>query len=308
MKNRRTKISQPRETPKARYFREKAESEKRTKEKKEKEKIEREERIFRRRRLKAIADMLQEAERYLEIERDDLVDMRFLTKNDIKTLRWAQDVRNEDKYVNERVINFYMLMLQRRSVTRADLPNVYAVDVDFSYRIPRNMSRHNLLTIGTQYQVRDDLDLLATQILSEINNRKSEIVALNNIILVPVLNNRHWTLCIVRVTDRIINYYDSMRMTRHTREWAIGLMGQIRTNLFSNRIDAWIFEIISDGPRQTSKFDCGIFVMNTAYLICSDLGLEYSQADSTYIRKRIVWEICKNKFFGDHLEGLQPAV
>lgn len=198
-------------------------------------------------------------------------------------------------------------MLQRRSETRADLPNVYAMDVDFSYRTDKK-SRHNLFNKNQQYHVRDDLDLLASAMVDEIRISKSNIIASYDIILAPIHRNIHWTLCVVRINEKVIKFYDSMPMKRSEKMWANALLNKNHKELFSHEMDGWILEIEINGSQQISEFDCGIFVMNTAYLISSDLRLEYTQADSVYLRRRILWEVCKQNFFGDHIAQFQPVV
>lgn len=111
-------------------------------------------------------------------------DGRRISQADIETLAWESKLSAIKKWVDERVISYYMLMLQRRS-ERNDLPSVYATDVEFVERICRKPTetakpRHNI-------NDPDDSYMLSIRMRKEIFKKNiREIASKHDVILMPV--------------------------------------------------------------------------------------------------------------------------
>jgi len=114
-----------------------------------------------------------------------------------------------------------------------------------------------------------------------------------NFILVPIhINENHWTLAIINVTTKKIEYYDSngdtnVKCMEHLlnyirAEWYERTSSDFDTN-------AWICETVANVPQQTNDDDCGVFLCQFAKMIVSGGDVnQVNQKDINYYRNEII--------------------
>lgn len=123
-------------------------------------------------------------------------------------------------------------------------------------------------------------------------------------ILLPICENSHWTLVVIRPTKRTIAYMDSMRPDRPVTDF----------KRFTNLALNWLRDVLGpkfeedrwkvvrhDAPRQSNGWDCGVFTITNA--MCIALGLNpidsYQEDDMPAQRIRIACMLLNNGFSGD---------
>ncbi|KAF3482185.1 uncharacterized protein GIQ15_04944 [Arthroderma uncinatum] len=116
-------------------------------------------------------------------------------------------------------------------------------------------------------------------------------------VLIPIHNQAHWTLMVVKPKARTIEYFDSLggasrAHVSRVKEW---LQGELR-DLFKE--EEWRV-LRTDSPQQDNGSDCGVFLLTTAKMAVLGLPLSYGARDIPTIRKRIVAEILNGGFEGD---------
>ncbi|KAK2763301.1 hypothetical protein FQN54_009937 [Arachnomyces sp. PD_36] len=117
-------------------------------------------------------------------------------------------------------------------------------------------------------------------------------------VLVPVHNQAHWTLLVVRPAARTIEYFDSLggmsgRFVSLIKDW-------LRMELGDRYVDEEWTVLPSRSAQQNNGSDCGVFLLTTAKLRALNLDpLSYGAKDIPLIRKRIVGELMNGGFGGD---------
>jgi Ulp1 protease family, C-terminal catalytic domain len=117
-------------------------------------------------------------------------------------------------------------------------------------------------------------------------------------VFIPICENFHWTLLVVRPKTRTIEYFDSLYSNRgpyidNAKEYLKGELGELYNE------DEW-FVLNSASPRQNNGSDCGVFLLTTAKAIA--LGLEptvYGPPDIELLRLKIVAELLNRGLEGD---------
>ena len=117
-----------------------------------------------------------------------------------------------------------------------------------------------------------------------------------DLLIVPIhVHGNHWTLAVINIQRKRLEYYDSMR----------GGEGQVLVNLRRWLEDehqekkkapfdtagwpdiAWK----RDTPEQHNGSDCGVFMTRTADYLSRDGVLDFTQDHMRYFRRRMVYEI-----------------
>lgn len=249
---------------------------------------------LRKKRRKKVNEMKKEAELILNKEFKHKDEKRILTNEDTERLTWKDDVPS--KRLKERVMNWYFGMLQKRSMERHDLPNVFAMDVNYYQRLI-DPERPN----GPW----DDIDDLATEMTEKIDVLKSEIRSHRSekfkydIILVPIAKDGHMSLCVLYPNKQLMELYDSQITPEQRKGNDTSVFNKIAYDLvgMSARRKGWETIFKTDCPQQTNTHDCNVFAMNIAYLICTKLPVRFTQANAKHLRQRILWEVYNNKIF-----------
>ncbi|KAL2835914.1 hypothetical protein BJX68DRAFT_251220 [Aspergillus pseudodeflectus] len=117
-------------------------------------------------------------------------------------------------------------------------------------------------------------------------------------VFVPVHNNSHWTLIVVKPADRTLENFDSLGSLsrRHIaiiKTWLRGELGE----KFDE--DEWTV-LPSVSPQQDNGSDCGVFLLSTAKAVALDIEpMAYGANNTTLLRKKIVAELMNGGFEGD---------
>jgi Ulp1 family protease len=117
-------------------------------------------------------------------------------------------------------------------------------------------------------------------------------------VFIPVHQNAHWTLLVVRPASRTIEYFDSLgsrsqAFATNVKRW---LRGELR-DLYKD--EEWSV-LPTASSQQDNGSDCGVFLLTTAKAVA--VGLEpsvYGPSDITTLRKKIVAELMNGGLEGD---------
>ncbi|KAI0483979.1 hypothetical protein GGR56DRAFT_668584 [Xylariaceae sp. FL0804] len=119
-------------------------------------------------------------------------------------------------------------------------------------------------------------------------------------VLIPVNHGAHWTLLVIRPSQRTIAYCDSFGSAgashvAHAREWLSRFLG----GTSAARADEW--DVVKyNVPGQTNMYDCGVFVITNAMFVA--LGLDpaqYEAVDMPLQRRRLAAVLLNGGFHGD---------
>lgn len=175
------------------------------------------------------------------------------------------------EWLNDEVINFYMNLLVERSEQNPHLPKLYCMNTFF---IPTLMSRGH---IGVRRWT-----------------RKVDIFSFD-IIPIPVhVGGIHWCMAIIRMSDKIIRYYDSMGNPNQP------VLDALEKYLIEEAMDKkkmaldttdWVKQSVTDCPRQMNGSDCGVFSCMFAEHLSRNAPITFSQSDMPYFREKMVFEI-----------------
>uniref|UniRef100_A0AC35FJE6 Ubiquitin-like protease family profile domain-containing protein n=1 Tax=Panagrolaimus sp. PS1159 TaxID=55785 RepID=A0AC35FJE6_9BILA len=177
------------------------------------------------------------------------------------------------KYLNDIIINYYLELIVNRAKKDRLLPKVYTFNSFFfnKYR-------------------KDKYD----GIKSWINDAIFEY----DYILIPIHHSVHWFIIIVDVKAKIIGSFDSLGRENlyhleNVRKILITHAEAIDD--ICNKDADW--DIFSDksAPRQKNGFDCGVFACQYAQYITNQRLLDFQQSQMNYFRKRMQYELIKNK-------------
>lgn len=123
-------------------------------------------------------------------------------------------------------------------------------------------------------------------------------------VFVPVHNRAHWTLIVVKPTERTIENFDSL-----------GSLSQVHVNLIKgwlagelgNEFVAEEWKVLSSAsPQQTNGSDCGVFLLSTAKAVALGIDpLSYGPGDIPQLRRKVVGELMNGGLEGafNPLEG-----
>ncbi|KAL2813903.1 hypothetical protein BJX63DRAFT_393550 [Aspergillus granulosus] len=202
-----------------------------------------------------------------------------LTKKDLETcftpMRW----------LNDEVINSYLALIidyLRRThgnAGRHDKPRFHAFN-SFFFSNLRDKGYDSVRRWATRAKI-GGKDLLNV-----------------DTVFVPVHNSHHWTLIVVKPSDRTIENFDSLGSLspRHVaiiKTWLRGELGE-------KYIDEDWTVLPSVSPQQDNGSDCGVFLLSTAKAVAFHIEpMSYGANDTTLLRKKIVAELMNGGFEGD---------
>jgi sentrin-specific protease 1 len=107
-------------------------------------------------------------------------------------------------------------------------------------------------------------------------------------IFIPVnQGNNHWVLVVVDLLKRTVSYYDSfgekdVECTTNVVKWI--------KNVYSKQNDAerkWNVIYVSN-PKQSNKYDCGVFVCKYAEYAALGCKIDFEESNMEYFRRRIL--------------------
>lgn len=189
-----------------------------------------------------------------------------ITRKDLLTLSGLN-------WLNDEIINCYLQLICDRSKKDETLPKVYAFNTFFYTNV--NTKGYASVKRWT---------------------RKVDIFSFD-VLLVPVhMNNNHWCMAVIDMSEKKIEYYDSM----HGRNQRC--LDNLKAYLESESMDkkktafdptGWSFNIRSDCPEQMNGSDCGMFACKFAEFASRRLTVSFNQSHMPYYRKRMVFEIAQ---------------
>jgi len=117
-------------------------------------------------------------------------------------------------------------------------------------------------------------------------------------VYIPVHNSAHWTLMVVKPTERCIEYFDSLGSAspRHVaivKDW-------LRGELSARFVEEEWSVVPTVSPQQDNGSDCGVFLLSTAKAVA--IGIEpqsYGARDIPLLRRKIVAELMAGGLDGD---------
>ena len=178
-------------------------------------------------------------------------------------------------WLNDEVINFYMQMIVARAESNQEnFRSVYAFNTFF---YPRLMDKgYSMVKRWTK-----KVDLFSY-----------------SLVLIPVHLGMHWCLATVDMDRKSIIYYDSMG--GNNRAAVQGLATYLQEEHKSKKgteldMAPWKQVIAKKIPQQMNGSDCGMFTCKFAEFSSRRARFTFNQADMPYYRKRMVYEIVKNK-------------
>ncbi|KAK0652150.1 hypothetical protein B0T16DRAFT_387465 [Cercophora newfieldiana] len=120
-------------------------------------------------------------------------------------------------------------------------------------------------------------------------------------ILIPICQNSHWTVAVVRPQQRTISHLDSM-LSGHGHQKVKNTIFQWVKATLEERFVAEEWKVIDfDAPRQDNGYDCGVFAITNG--ICLALGVNpvdaYSADQLTLQRKRLAAILINGGFSGE---------
>ncbi|KAL0915243.1 hypothetical protein M5K25_015645 [Dendrobium thyrsiflorum] len=95
-----------------------------------------------------------------------------------------------------------------------------------------------------------------------IKHIKKETLKRTNLLIIPIINNNHWTLLVGRLKERVWKLYDSLPNPQH-KEICVTVVNELYIDLmkcFDADITKWRINIVRGTPTQSNSFDCGMFV------------------------------------------------
>lgn len=192
-----------------------------------------------------------------------------ISRSDIGTL-------NDDRWLNDEVINFYLSVIMERSGTEEARekawPRVYAFNTFF---FPK-------LAVGGYAAVKRwtrSVDLFSFDIL-----------------LVPLHCTMHWCLAAVDFRKRTISYYDSLKSQGDKHHFLLRLQSYIEDESQGKKNkgidwDAWALIDVEELPQQTNTNDCGVFICQYSECLSRDAPMEFGQEHMPYFRERMTYEV-----------------
>lgn len=198
---------------------------------------------------------------------DEIVSRAFklqITRGDIRTLE-------DDQWLNDTIINFYMNLLVERSQNEG-YPDLHAFNTFFYPKLKHG--GYNSVKRWTR-----GVNLFAKEL-----------------ILVPIHLEVHWSLVVIDLRKKSIVYLDSMAQNG---EKICEIIFQYLQNESKTRrnIDLkpsqWklYYMTAEEIPQQQNGSDCGIFLCKYAEYISRDQPVAFAQHHMPIFRKSMVWEI-----------------
>lgn len=138
------------------------------------------------------------------------------------------------------------------------------------------------------------------RLLRRAGLRKGSLLNIDTI-LIPICDQSHWTLAVIRPGRRTVSHIDSMRSGAGDARVKSKLLELMRFILEDEFVEADWSAVDYAAPRQTNGWDCGVFTITNA--ICMALGLNprftYTERELTLQRRRLAAMLLNEGFKGD---------
>merc|ERR1711962_654576 len=180
-----------------------------------------------------------------------------------------------DRWLNDKVIEFYLQMIAARSSTSlyGKMPTIHTMSTYFFL---------NLIMRGYEGSIQrwnKDIDIFSF-----------------DYVFVPIHLEQHWCLAIIDFRIKALMYYDPMGGDNMPALSAlVNYLRQEHLHKKGWMLDMKMFakETLKEFPQQdeNNTADCGMFILKTAEYYSRDALQSFKQDDMPYFRKRMIWEI-----------------
>ncbi|KAK4455740.1 hypothetical protein QBC34DRAFT_390799 [Podospora aff. communis PSN243] len=120
-------------------------------------------------------------------------------------------------------------------------------------------------------------------------------------ILIPICQQAHWTLAVVRPQQRTVSHLDSMLAGRGHAKVKATILSWVKATLEERFVESEWKLVDFDAPLQTNGYDCGVFAITNG--ICLALGVNpmgaYGANQLTLQRHRLAAVLINGGFTGD---------
>ena len=194
-----------------------------------------------------------------------------ISVNKIKTLR-------DNSWLNDEMVNFYMKMLNdREEQLLAKYPGKrksYFFNSFFTNRLVDNETGGYCYDNVKRWTKKAGID---------------NIMELERIFFPVNVNNTHWTLAVVYISEKKVLYYDSMggrgqRYVEGLLRWVVD-EASTKHKIVVNKSE-WSLER-GVCPQQQNGYDCGVFTVVCADFLADDLPLTYEQKNMSMFRHKV---------------------
>ena len=118
-------------------------------------------------------------------------------------------------------------------------------------------------------------------------------------ILIPINLPNHWVLCVVDFENFAIKIFNSLQTDNDhgIGEVILAFLRREHLHKKGKDLDHLLYrtEVVTDIPRQTNDFDCGVFVILYALCVSRQQTMTFDQSDIPSWRLRILAEIVNNR-------------
>ena len=182
-------------------------------------------------------------------------------------------------YLNDQIIDQYLILVQRRNESSPDLPKVQACTT-FLYT--------KLKKCGLEEGSKQTERWLPEDLLEK------------DLILFPIHNQHHWSLIVAETQERTIHYFDSLEGSRQNSP-APGMIKNYMERCHREKGEEaqYRIKIREDAPLQTNGVDCGVFLCQYAERVARKSGMSFTQRDMAQARERMIDELLEGKVFSD---------
>ncbi|KAF2071588.1 hypothetical protein CYY_007097 [Polysphondylium violaceum] len=196
------------------------------------------------------------------------------TRSDIRLL-------GPGKWLNDEIINFYLIMLNTRQTTSTKYMKCHFFNTFFYQLLCNNNGTYNY----------DRVKKWTNSI---------DIFSLEKVIL-PIHLGNHWCCAVINFKEKLIQYYDSLlgdnpaclsKLRRY-------LQDEMKNRKKEGIINLDEFRDVTDKdiPTQNNGYDCGVFMCKFAEFSSRGAKLNFTQKDITQYRRRMALEILNKQTF-----------
>ena len=191
-----------------------------------------------------------------------------LTKEDFRTLQGKE-------YLNDKIIDSYLRLIQERSQECSSLPKSYACTTFFYTKLKTFGVKEGMKQ--TQNWIKEDL------------REKDKI-------LCPIHSGDHWSLIAIDTKTRTVHYLDSLQGSRN-RSAAPGIMKRFIEKYYRDKGEKASFKVKvrKDAPLQGNGVDCGVFTCKYAERESRGEKQDFKQEDLSNARLWMTRELMRGK-------------
>jgi len=197
-------------------------------------------------------------------------------------------------WLNDEVIHYFLLMLARRDAELASRPAGAPGARTRRCHFFRSFFIAKLLDEAGGYNYEN------VKSWSHNVDGGGDIFSIDKLFFPINVCGDHWTLAVIHMTEKRIQFYDSMSGDGDGDRYLEGLMQYLKNEHEDKKgcplpdEDEWeLVECTADTPQQRNGFDCGVFTCMFCDFLSTDCPLTFSQEHITQCRERIALSIMK---------------